>query len=169
MKTLRKILLSVAVVAGFFFYAVYQRAQGTAVNAPTPQTNDAASATNIPNVKINDAASLKTTPVPPPPPPARRTVGQYADGEYIGPITDAFYGTVQIKAIVRGGKLADVQFLSFPNDRENSQYINSIAVPQLRSEAIVAQSANVDIVSGATATSQAFIESLSSALAAAKV
>lgn len=169
MKTLRKILLSVAVVAGFFFYAVYQRTQGAAPNAPTPQSNDAATTTAVPNVKANDAAPLKAIPTPQPAPPARRTVGQYADGEYTGSVADAFYGTVQVKAIVRGGKLADVQFLAFPNDRENSQYINSIAVPQLRSEAIAAQNANVDIVSGATATSQAFIESLSSALAAAKI
>ena len=48
------------------------------------------------------------------------------------------------------------------------QYINGQAMPMLTSEAVQVQSANVDIVSGATFTSQAFQQSLGSALAQAK-
>lgn len=90
--------------------------------------------------------------------------GQYKDGTYTGDVVDAFYGNVQVKAIVVGGKLTDVQFLDYPQDRHTSVEINTQAMPQLKSEAITAQSANVDIVSGATQTSRGFIQSLQSAL-----
>jgi uncharacterized protein with FMN-binding domain len=93
----------------------------------------------------------------------------YKDGQYDGRIADAYYGNVQVRAIIQGGKLTDVQFLSYPNDRNQSIEINSHALPILKSEAIKAQSAQVDIVSGATNTSNAFINSLSSALSQAKV
>ena len=93
----------------------------------------------------------------------------YKDGQYDGRIADAYYGNVQVRAIIQGGKLTDVQFLSYPNDRNQSIEINSYALPILKSEAIKVQSAQVDIVSGATNTSNAFINSLSSALSSAKV
>lgn len=93
----------------------------------------------------------------------------YKDGQYDGRIADAYYGNVQVRAIIQGGKLTDVQFLSYPNDRNQSVEINSHALPILKSEAIKAQSAQVDIVSGATNTSNAFINSLSSALSQAKM
>jgi len=79
-----------------------------------------------------------------------------------------FYGLVQVKAVIQQGKIADVQFLQYPNDRRTSIRINNIAMPYLVTEAIQAQSAQVDIISGATLTSEAFAESLQSALATAK-
>jgi uncharacterized protein with FMN-binding domain len=78
------------------------------------------------------------------------------------------YGTVQVKAVIQNGRLTDVQFLSQPGDRRQSQYINAQATPILRQEAIQAQSANVQAISGATLTSQAFVQSLQSALSQAK-
>lgn len=95
-------------------------------------------------------------------------MGMYRDGSYTGSAADAYYGTVQVRATVQGGKLSNVEFLQYPNDRGTSIYINGIAMPQLIQEAITVQSAQVDGVSGATATSQAFMQSLASALAQAK-
>lgn len=92
----------------------------------------------------------------------------YKDGTYIGNVADAYYGNVQVKIDITGGKIADVIFLQYPNDRQTSVEINNQAMPYLKSEAIQAQNASVDGVSGATETSQAFIESLASALAQAK-
>ncbi len=94
--------------------------------------------------------------------------GPYADGSYTGSPADAYYGTVQVKAIISSGTIADVQFLQYPSDRSTSRYINSQAMPMLTQEAIQAQSANVNGVSGATATSGAFVQSLASALSLAK-
>ncbi len=101
-------------------------------------------------------------------PAASKPAGQYADGSYTGSPADAYYGTVQVKAVVKNGQLADVQFLQYPNTHSNSIYINSQAMPLLTQEAIQAQSAQIDGVSGATFTSQAFQQSLASALALAK-
>lgn len=92
----------------------------------------------------------------------------YKDGVYTGSIADAFYGSVQVQATIANGSIINVTFLSYPSDRSNSRFINSQAMPLLTQEAIQAQSANVDTVSGATATSQAFRESLAVALASAK-
>lgn len=71
-------------------------------------------------------------------------------------------------AVISGGRLTEVRFLQYPNDRSTSVQINSQAMPYLQQEAIKAQSAKVDIVSGATYTSQAFIQSLKIALNSAR-
>ena len=109
------------------------------------------------------------TPIPPtatpvPPTATPQNQGQYRDGVYTGPTVDAFYGLVQVQATVQGGKLTDVSFLDYPHDRRTSQMINSQAMPWLKQEAIQAQSAYINIISGATLTSQAFAQSLYTAL-----
>lgn len=94
--------------------------------------------------------------------------GLYRNGQYTGPVADAYYGNVQVKVIISNGKISDVQFLDYPQDRNNSIRINTRAMPLLTSEAIQIQSADVNGVSGATATSGAFRQSLAGALALAK-
>ncbi|MBN9216710.1 MAG: FMN-binding protein [Mesorhizobium sp.] len=88
----------------------------------------------------------------------------FADGTYVGPITDAYYGLMQIQASIQGGRLTSLKVLKYPNDRRTSISINRQALPMLRDEAISAQGANVDIISGATLTSKAFRQSLAGAL-----
>ncbi|HEU5434149.1 MAG TPA: FMN-binding protein, partial [Thermomicrobiales bacterium] len=61
-------------------------------------------------------------------------------------------------------QLSDVRFLQYPNHRGRSVAINEQAMPILTQEAIQSQQAAVDIVTGATDTSEAFIQSLDSAL-----
>jgi len=92
----------------------------------------------------------------------------YKDGTFTGNSEDAYYGNVQVKAVISGGKITDVQFLQHPHDAARSLAINTLAMPNLTQEAIQAQTAHVDIVSGATDTSNAFMQSLSSALTQAK-
>lgn len=91
----------------------------------------------------------------------------YKDGTYTGGVADAYYGNVQVQATVSGGKITTVKFLQYPNTHSTSVYINQQAMPYLQQEAIQAQSANVQIISGATFTSQAFQQSLQNALAQA--
>ena len=79
-------------------------------------------------------------------------------------MADAYYGNVQVQAVISGGKITAVNFLQYPNDRSNSIRINTQAMPYLQQEAIQAQSAQVDGVSGASATSAAFVQSLTVAL-----
>lgn len=98
-----------------------------------------------------------------------QSTGKYKNGNYTGPSVNVFYGYVQVQAIIQGGQLASVRFLQYPSDRSTSRSINSQAMPLLAQEAIQAQSAQVNGVSGASATSQGFIQSLSSALSQAHV
>lgn len=63
-----------------------------------------------------------------------------------------------------GGKITDIVFLDYPQDRGHSVEINTYAMPILKTEAIKAQDAKVDIVSGATASSEAFVSALTSVL-----
>jgi len=102
------------------------------------------------------------------PTPAPKPKGQYKDGVYTGISADAYYGLVQVRVTISGGRLTDVQFLSYPNERSTSLSINGVAMPYLKQEAIQAQSANVNTVSGASNTSAAFRKSLGSALSQAK-
>ena len=129
------------------------------VKTPTPTPKPVTKPTPAP------APIPKPIPVPVPIP---KPVGQYADGTYTGDPADAYYGTIQVQATVQNGKLTDVQFLQHPSDRNTSVRINNRAMPILRQEAISAQSANVNIVSGATDSSGAFQQSLASALSQAK-
>ncbi len=95
------------------------------------------------------------------------SAGKYRNGVYTGEVADAYYGNIQVQVTISQGKISDVQFLQYPNDNRTSRFINSQAMPMLKSEAIAAQNAQVDIVSGASASSQAFVQSLQSALAKA--
>jgi uncharacterized protein with FMN-binding domain len=104
-------------------------------------------------------------------PPAAGAAGpapvQYRDGAYTGPVVDAYYGLMQIQAIIKGGRLTSIRVLKYPNDRRTSIFINRQALPMLRDEVISAQSARVDIISGATLSSEAFIQSLDAAMSQA--
>lgn len=103
---------------------------------------------------------ISETPIAPSPVPK----GIYKDGTYTGSVADAYYGNIQVQAIVSGGKLSDVKFLQYPNDNRTSISINTQAMPYLTQEAIQAQSAKVNTVSGASDTSMAFRQSLQVAL-----
>lgn len=120
----------------------------------------------------HNVLSIPKIPVPAPVKAPVKTVavktGIYTDGEYIGDSVDAYYGNIQVKAVITNGALSDVIFLDHPQDRGNSIRINNYAMPILKSEAIRAQSSKVNTVSGATDSSGAFRQSLSSALAQAK-
>ena len=94
--------------------------------------------------------------------------GTYRNGRYTGISANSYYGNVQVVVSVAGGKISDVQFLAYPNDRGNSLRISAYAMVALKSETIQNQGGPVDIVSGATETTGAFNESLLSALAQAK-
>ncbi|MEO8396215.1 MAG: FMN-binding protein [Chloroflexota bacterium] len=137
-----------------------QRATATTISAST--TPQPASSTPRPVMPTETQYVPSATPIPPTETP--QTQGQYKDGVYSGPSVDAFYGMVQVQATVQNGKLTDVKFLDYPHDRRTSQYINSQAMPWLTQEAIQAQSAYINIISGATLTSQAFAQSLYTAL-----
>ncbi|MFG2478248.1 FMN-binding protein [Streptomyces fagopyri] len=74
------------------------------------------------------------------------------------------WGPVQVRVTLKNGKITDVTAVSFPTDNPRDQEINGYAIPQLRREALAAQSARIDSVSGASYTSDGYKRSLQSAL-----
>lgn len=78
------------------------------------------------------------------------------------------FGDVQVSITLKHGRIANVQWLKLPNDRRRSVEISQTASPILRSEVLDAQSAQINLVSGATYTSDAWANSVQSALAQAQ-
>lgn len=83
--------------------------------------------------------------------------------KYKGPSVDMRWGPVQVTIYVKSKKITDVK-TSAPTERPRSAFINDQAVPMLREEVLQAQSAEIDEISGATMTSDAFVESLQAAI-----
>lgn len=90
--------------------------------------------------------------------------GQYKDGTYTGTSTSTRWGDVQVQITISGGKLTKINVLSSPDTEQRSIQINEQALPTYRSEAISAQSASIQQISGATETYKGFTGSLQDAL-----
>jgi len=86
------------------------------------------------------------------------------DGTFDGGTYDAYFGPVQVEITVQGGQVVDAQALQSPGHRRTSIAINRQALPYLQQEVVQAQSARINIISGATLTSRAYIKSLVDAL-----
>lgn len=162
MLKMKRFTVALVLTVIFTFYALSKRTQAATT---VPPTGDAST-----TQQNSDQTSSGSTPpvASPQPAPSATTPSGYKNGTFIGQAVDAYYGMVQVRAVISGGKLTDVTWLQYPNDRETSRMISSQAMPLLTEQAIQAQSANVDGVSGATDTSGAFKVSLSDALSQAK-
>lgn len=90
------------------------------------------------------------------------------NGTFKGSSSSTPYGDVQIAIVVSDGKITDVKYLSYPSDDRHSEMLSTQALPILKSETLSAQSSNIDGVSGASYTSQGYVESLQAAIDAAK-
>jgi uncharacterized protein with FMN-binding domain len=81
-----------------------------------------------------------------------------------GPKIALTHGIVQVRVTITDGKITDVAALSLPHDNPHSWDDSSAAAVKLRSEVLAKQSANIDVVSGATYTSRGYARSLQAAL-----
>jgi uncharacterized protein with FMN-binding domain len=93
---------------------------------------------------------------PPPAPTGRHTVQ--------GTLVDTPYGPVQVAVVFDSGKIVDVQNVQMPTDADRSIRLAQLATPILRQEVLSAQSTQVDSVSGATYTSEAYAQSVQYAI-----
>jgi uncharacterized protein with FMN-binding domain len=87
--------------------------------------------------------------------------------EIDGGVAHTEYGDVQVHITVTGNRITDVRALHLTDSSRHSVRISAGAAPVLRSEALAQQSAQIDMVSGATYTSEAYQQSLQSAIDAA--
>jgi uncharacterized protein with FMN-binding domain len=185
----RKFFLSAFVVFSFVAYALHKPFETTdgsldslsstsnglvSQSGMTPTAPDPSAAGQIfqqgsaPTAASPQPQATIVIPLPTATPSVRQAAGRYKDGSYTGIEIDAFYGLVRVQMNVQNGKIASVKFLEYPNDRRTSVRINSFAVPRLQQEAVQVQSANVNMITGATLTSQAFMMSLQSAISQAQ-
>lgn len=83
---------------------------------------------------------------------------------YDGDTAQTRWGPVQVRITVQGGKITNAEAVVYPNGNGRDEEINSYALPVLNQEVVQAQSANIDMVSGATVTSDGYLQSLQSAI-----
>ncbi|MBW4096325.1 MAG: FMN-binding protein [Acidobacteria bacterium] len=85
-------------------------------------------------------------------------------GTFTGTSVDTRFGPVQVQITVSGGKITASNAVVYPTESGRDRQINAYAVPALNKETLAAQSSSIDMVSGATYTSQGYLSSLQSAL-----
>jgi uncharacterized protein with FMN-binding domain len=110
---------------------------------------------------LRTPAPRRATPSPRPHPPGSVTAK--------GPLVRTPFSSIQVQATVHRGKLIDVRTLSLTGSDTHTQALNARAEPILREEALKAGSADIDVVTGATYTSESWRESLIAAIEAARV
>lgn len=124
--------------------------------APGFATRPLASAPPAPDPTPSGAAPRTRTTATTAPASATRAID--------GPAVDVRYGIVQVAVTLQGNRITDVTALQLPSDRARSRAISQYAAPILRSEALRAQGAQIDTVSGASYTSDGYAQSLQAAL-----
>lgn len=144
----------VATIAGVLWVVTYRV---TPHSRPVAATSPTASPAASTSPSASGAPSASPSPSPRGP-----------SGSFTGSDVPTMYGDVQVRAVLTNGKVTNVVAVQMPYDRARSAEISQIAGPMLRQEAVQAQSARIDIISGATYTSVAYAQSLSDALKQAK-
>jgi uncharacterized protein with FMN-binding domain len=134
----------VLALGGYLWWSVRSTGSTTYVASPTTATEDSAS--------TNSGMPTPTT---------------YTDGTYTGTVENSVYGPVQVAVTIAGGKITEVDVPQYPSDPGHTTEVTNESLPILKQEVITAQAGNVNIVSGATQTSEAFNQSLATALAQA--
>ena len=107
-----------------------------------------------------DRTRATPAPTPAPRPPGTRT------GK--GPLVQTPFSAIQVQAWVHRGRLVDVKTLYMTGSDAHTNALNARAVPILREEALEAGDADIDVVTGATYTSESWQSSLQYAIEAAR-
>ncbi|MFL5681115.1 MAG: FMN-binding protein [Chloroflexota bacterium] len=160
-----------ALVVGFRAADVPVRPPTTGVPGTTSGSGSSSGSTSSGSTSSGSSTTSTggagTATSPPAATKAPASSATYADGAWTGQAVDEPWGTFQVQAIVSGGTLTNVVVVAEPGDGHSSR-INSQAVPILTQAVVAAQTANVDMVSGATWTSDSYLTSLQAALDQAK-
>lgn len=138
-----------------------------------PRTDALSSSSGLPQASADGGSLSNSTPDSTPQTTSSASSGasvsgQYRNGTFTGAAEDVGYGTVQVQAVISGGRITGINFLQMPFEANRSAMIANQAKPLLQQEAISAQTANVDLISGATSDWEGFKASLQAALNQAK-
>ncbi|MFD0410052.1 FMN-binding protein [Kitasatospora sp. NPDC127116] len=135
--------------------------QGTAAGSGT-DSGTGAEVSAPSNAPAPSASAPASTSAPAPAPAAGAT------RKVSGDTVNTRYGPVQVQVTLAGSRITAVDVVKYPSAERRDREINTSALPVLNQEAIAAQSARIDVVSGATYTSDGYVRSLQSALDRAK-
>lgn len=163
MKKYFAIFAAVALLGMLAIYFVPDKQLTQAIPTATNQVAEPKATSSTP---VPTQAETTTTPVS----SSTSNAAQFTlkNGTFNGDSVQTRFGTIKVAITVNGGKITDVNFVALPSDDMRSEQISSQASPLLESQTITAQSAEIDGVSGATYTSQGYVESLQSAIDAAR-
>lgn len=126
-------------------------------SAPAPTSSAGAASASGPDPQIgSDETDSQTT--------TDSTGSSLSDGTFTGSAVDTRWGPVQVQIVVADGTITDVTVPVYPVNNHRDVEINQQALPILIEETTSAQSAQIDMVSGATVTSQGYIQSLQEAI-----
>lgn|GEM_PF-530358 len=92
------------------------------------------------------------------------TVSGLAEGSFTGGASTTRFGPARVRLTATEGLIGDVHVISYPDSNGQDRQINQKAVPRLVSETVDAQSAHIDMVTGAPFASRGYISSLQSAI-----
>ena len=166
----RAVLTLGGTAAGLAALLSYKTHSGAAVVSAvgTPGTSTATSAATAPaSTGPASAAPASNGSAPAATPSASAEAGQgggAATRTVTGTVANTQYGPMQVQVTLVGQKITKVTVLQRTDDGSESNEIDAMAIPQLTSETLAAQSARIDAVSGASYTSSGYIQSLQSAL-----
>jgi uncharacterized protein with FMN-binding domain len=149
----------VAVVLLFSYRTSTNGTAGTAVAATAPAAQPTSTGAT-PSTSPSSTGSPSTGSSP-------ATKSSSGTKTYTGSTASTRWGDVQVTITVTDGKITDVQVPVYPSGNGRDQEINAYALPILTQETLQAQSATIDTVSGATVTSDGYLQSLQAALDAA--
>lgn len=141
-------------------------AAAPAVSTPTPTATASSGSSGSGTFEVPTPSSTPSTPSAPAGTDSSGGTDSTGgtDGTYTGTAVSTRYGDVQVAITVAGGAITDVTALQLTDKENRSVSISNRAAPILRSEVLAAQSADVASVSGATYTSDAYLDSLQSAI-----
>ncbi|MCX6432623.1 MAG: FMN-binding protein [Actinobacteria bacterium] len=159
----RAILVTAGTAAGLAAVLTYtpRPAESAALPIALPAAPAAPSAAAAPATPVDATADAPAS-VPTPAPTPTPTVASAQS--YVGPVIETAFGPVQVEVTVEGGTITAANALQVPSADPKSIKIGRKAIPQLQQETLVAQSADVAVVSGASYTSDGWKQSLAGAL-----
>jgi uncharacterized protein with FMN-binding domain len=139
----------VSTVSGvLLLFSYHTSTMGAGTTTSTPQNGGASTTTSGGSSTTTDSGAASSG----------------GDGTFTGESVDTRWGPVQVAITVANGKITAAKAVVYPDGNQRDQQINAYALPVLAQEVVKAQGAQIDMVSGATVTSQGYIGSLQSAI-----
>jgi uncharacterized protein with FMN-binding domain len=158
----RAILALGSTIAGIVVLLSFKTHGIMSLATPAAAPSTAGAAGTSPAAGAADAAGAATAPATRPRRHRRRATAQTR--KVAGAVAETARGPMQVELTVAGQRITAVTMLQQTNDGPDSDQIDAVAIPRLISETLDAQSAKIDAVSGASYTSEGYIQSLQSAL-----